>query len=114
MAETKKGQGAVRRGLTREEALEYHSREPQGKIQVVPTKPTSSQRDLSLAYTPGVAHACRGVTQGRSRPRPGAAGFSKPGRRPSGSYPSGEAARTRGVAVAGLGAGRRTALVCPR
>ena len=38
-----------RRQVTREEALEYHSREPQGKVQVVPTKPTGSQRDLSLA-----------------------------------------------------------------
>ncbi len=53
-----------RRGeVTREEALEYHSREPQGKVRVVPTKPTSSQRDLSLAYTPGVAHACRAIDE---------------------------------------------------
>ena len=39
-------------------ALEYHARSPAGKIEVVPTKPCSSQRDLSLAYTPGVAVPC--------------------------------------------------------
>ncbi|MBT6177929.1 MAG: NADP-dependent malic enzyme [Deltaproteobacteria bacterium] len=39
-------------------ALDYHSRAPAGKIEVVPTKPCSSQRDLSLAYTPGVAVPC--------------------------------------------------------
>ena len=44
--------------ITREEALEYHFREPRGKIEVVPTKPTATQRDLSLAYTPGVADPC--------------------------------------------------------
>ncbi len=44
--------------VTPEEALEYHAREPRGKIQVVPTKPTATQRDLSLAYTPGVAEPC--------------------------------------------------------
>ncbi|MFA5861802.1 MAG: NADP-dependent malic enzyme [Candidatus Thermoplasmatota archaeon] len=46
------------RRLTKEEVLEYHSREPRGKIAVVPTKPTSTQRDLSIAYTPGVAIPC--------------------------------------------------------
>ncbi len=39
----------------REEALRYHSEGRPGKIQVVPTKPTVTQRHLSLAYTPGVA-----------------------------------------------------------
>ena len=43
-----------RRGL----ALEYHARSPAGKIEVIPTKPCTSQRDLSLAYTPGVAVPC--------------------------------------------------------
>lgn len=38
-----------------EQALEYHRSFPAGKIGVIPTKPTSSQDDLSLAYTPGVA-----------------------------------------------------------
>ncbi|MEM4658656.1 MAG: phosphate acetyltransferase [Candidatus Methanosuratincola sp.] len=39
-------------------ALEYHSRKPKGKIEVVPTKPCLTQRDLSLAYSPGVADPC--------------------------------------------------------
>ncbi len=46
------------RKLTREEALEYHSRGRKGKIEVVPTKPTRTAEDLSLAYTPGVAEPC--------------------------------------------------------
>ena len=40
------------------EALEYHSSEPAGKVSVVPTKPCRTQHDLSLAYTPGVAVPC--------------------------------------------------------
>lgn len=44
--------------LTREDALRYHSKGKPGKIEVVPTKPYSSQRDLSLAYSPGVAEPC--------------------------------------------------------
>lgn len=44
--------------LTREDALRYHSQGKPGKIEVVPTKPYSSQRDLSLAYSPGVAEPC--------------------------------------------------------
>src|SRR5688572_244191 len=40
------------------EALEYHSGGRPGKIEVVPSKPTATQRDLSLAYTPGVAKPC--------------------------------------------------------
>jgi len=44
--------------LTREEALDYHRREPHGKVEVIPTKPTATQLDLSLAYTPGVAEPC--------------------------------------------------------
>ncbi len=42
----------------REDALRYHSQGRPGKIEVVPTKPYSSQRDLSLAYSPGVAEPC--------------------------------------------------------
>jgi len=42
----------------REQALAYHSEGRPGKIRVVPTKPTETQRDLSLAYTPGVAAPC--------------------------------------------------------
>jgi malate dehydrogenase (oxaloacetate-decarboxylating)(NADP+) len=41
-----------------EDALEYHSSSPAGKIAVTPTKPCRTQRDLSLAYTPGVAVPC--------------------------------------------------------
>jgi len=42
----------------RDEALEYHSKDRPGKTEVVPTKPTATQRDLALAYTPGVAKPC--------------------------------------------------------
>jgi malate dehydrogenase (oxaloacetate-decarboxylating)(NADP+) len=41
-----------------EDALEYHSAQPAGKLAIVPTKPCRTQRDLSLAYTPGVAVPC--------------------------------------------------------
>jgi malate dehydrogenase (oxaloacetate-decarboxylating)(NADP+) len=41
-----------------EDALEYHSSPPAGKVSVTPTKPCRTQRDLSLAYTPGVAVPC--------------------------------------------------------
>src|ERR1035438_2445755 len=41
-----------------QEALDYHSSAPAGKLAVVPTKPCLTQRDLSLAYTPGVAVPC--------------------------------------------------------
>ena len=42
----------------KEDALKYHSKGRPGKIEVVPTKPTNSKRDLSLAYSPGVAEPC--------------------------------------------------------
>ncbi len=42
-------------------ALQYHSEPRPGKIAVIPTKPLDTQRDLSLAYTPGVADACREI-----------------------------------------------------
>ena len=45
----------------REAALEYHRTPTRGKITVVPTKPLSNQRDLSLAYSPGVAYACLAI-----------------------------------------------------
>ena len=44
--------------IRREDVLDYHSRGRPGKIEVVPTKPTATARDLSLAYTPGVAEPC--------------------------------------------------------
>ena len=42
----------------RDAALEYHRAPTRGKISITPTKPLSNQRDLSLAYSPGVAYAC--------------------------------------------------------
>ncbi|HJW08077.1 MAG TPA: phosphate acyltransferase, partial [Holophagaceae bacterium] len=44
--------------VRKQEALDYHAIGRRGKIEVVPTKPTSTARDLSLAYTPGVAEPC--------------------------------------------------------
>lgn len=44
--------------ITKEEALRYHAEGKSGKIEVVPTKPYSTQMDLSLAYSPGVAEPC--------------------------------------------------------
>lgn len=49
--------------VTKEEALLYHSSGRKGKVEVVPTKPTLTQRDLSLAYSPGVAHPCLEIEQ---------------------------------------------------
>ena len=45
----------------REDALNYHSSDPPGKVTVVPTKPHGTQRDLSLAYSPGVAYPCEEI-----------------------------------------------------
>ena len=47
--------------ISKEEALEYHSRERKGKIEVIASKPCLTSRDLSLAYTPGVAEPCREI-----------------------------------------------------
>jgi len=44
--------------FTKKDALNYHSQGRPGKIEVIPTKPYSTQRDLSLAYSPGVAEPC--------------------------------------------------------
>src|SRR6056297_1288365 len=44
-----------------EDAPEYHREEPPGKIEISTTKPTNTQRDLSLAYSPGVAAPCREI-----------------------------------------------------
>ena len=44
-----------------EDALEYHSQDPPGKIEIATTKPTNTQRDLSLAYSPGVAAPCEAI-----------------------------------------------------
>ena len=45
----------------KKEALAYHARERRGKVEVIPTKPYSTQRDLSLAYSPGVAEPCKAI-----------------------------------------------------
>jgi len=49
--------------ITREQALAYHESGRPGKIKVVPTKPTLTADDLSLAYTPGVAEPCREIVK---------------------------------------------------
>ena len=45
------------------DALAYHSEGRPGKIEVVPTKPTQTKRDLSLAYSPGVAEPCLEISE---------------------------------------------------
>ncbi|WP_027189946.1 malic enzyme-like NAD(P)-binding protein [Fundidesulfovibrio putealis] len=47
--------------FTKEEALRYHSAARVGKLEVVPCKPFRNQKDLSMAYSPGVAEACREI-----------------------------------------------------
>ncbi len=49
--------------IRNQEALDYHSGWPAGKLEIAPTKPCMSQRDLSLAYTPGVAEPCRAIAE---------------------------------------------------
>ena len=49
--------------LRKQEALDYHSKGRPGKIEVIPTKATKSQRDLSLAYSPGVAIPCLEINE---------------------------------------------------
>jgi malate dehydrogenase (oxaloacetate-decarboxylating)(NADP+) len=49
--------------ITREDALRYHAEGRPGKVKVVPTKPTVTQQDLSMAYTPGVAEPCREIAK---------------------------------------------------
>jgi len=44
-----------------EDALDYHASDPPGKVEISTTKPTNTQRDLSLAYSPGVAAPCRRI-----------------------------------------------------
>ncbi|MCB0397089.1 MAG: NADP-dependent malic enzyme [Flavobacteriales bacterium] len=48
---------------SKQEALEYHAYGRPGKVEVIPTKPYSSQRDLSLAYSPGVAEPCVAISE---------------------------------------------------
>lgn len=46
---------------TKQEALEYHHSPRPGKVEVLPTKPCNTQKDLSMAYSPGVAEACMAI-----------------------------------------------------
>ena len=47
--------------VTNQEALDYHKFPNPGKFNIVPTKPMNNQRDLSLAYSPGVAVPCLAI-----------------------------------------------------
>ena len=49
--------------IRKQDALDYHSQGRPGKIEVIPSKPYSSQRDLSLAYSPGVAEPCLKIAE---------------------------------------------------
>lgn len=51
--------------LRKQQALEYHSKGRPGKIEVVPTKEAKTQRDLSLAYSPGVAEPCKEIAENK-------------------------------------------------
>ena len=51
----------------REAALHYHRAVPAGKLEIAPTKPMATQRDLSLAYSPGVAYACTEIAEDPSK-----------------------------------------------
>jgi len=54
---------STQKQLRKEQALEYHSSGRPGKIEVVPTKEAKTQRDLSLAYSPGVAEPCKEIAK---------------------------------------------------
>src|ERR1700741_471440 len=49
----------------KQDALDYHSQGKPGKIEVIPTKPYSTQRDLTLAYSPGVAEPCLAIAENK-------------------------------------------------
>src|SRR5215212_2588836 len=51
----------MQKPLRKQQALEYHSKGRPGKIEVIPTKEAKTQRDLSLAYSPGVAEPCKAI-----------------------------------------------------
>jgi malate dehydrogenase (oxaloacetate-decarboxylating)(NADP+) len=52
----------------RESALEFHRQPTPGKLAIVATKPLANQRDLALAYSPGVAFACQAIVEDPARP----------------------------------------------
>ena len=76
----------------REAALHYHRATPAGKLEIAPTKPMATQRDLALAYSPGVAYACTEIAEDPSK----AAELTARGNM--------VAVITNGTAVLGLGA----------
>ena len=51
----------------REAALRYHRAAPAGKLEIAATKPMATQRDLALAYSPGVAYACTEIAEDPSK-----------------------------------------------
>lgn len=51
--------------IRKQDALDYHAQGKPGKIEVIPTKPYASQRDLSLAYSPGVAEPCLRIAENK-------------------------------------------------
>ncbi len=53
--------------IRKDDALQYHTQDRAGKIEVKPSKPCLTQRDLSMAYTPGVADPCREIAKDRSK-----------------------------------------------
>ncbi|MFM2146437.1 MAG: hypothetical protein RL732_1273 [Bacteroidota bacterium] len=53
----------MKQELRKEQALEYHAKGRPGKIEVIPTKEAKTQRDLSLAYSPGVAEPCKEIAE---------------------------------------------------
>jgi malate dehydrogenase (oxaloacetate-decarboxylating)(NADP+) len=60
------GQAAAEPKFTRQEALQFHSEGRPGKLEIVPTKPMATQRDLSLAYSPGVAVPVEAIAENPS------------------------------------------------
>ncbi|MGB3076367.1 MAG: NADP-dependent malic enzyme, partial [Chitinophagales bacterium] len=53
--------------ISKQDALNYHSKGRPGKIEVVPTKETKTQRDLALAYSPGVAEPCLEIAENKDK-----------------------------------------------
>jgi len=53
----------MQKNIRKQEALDYHSKDRPGKIEVIPTKATKTQKDLSLAYSPGVAIPCTEIKE---------------------------------------------------
>ena len=53
--------------FTTEEALNYHELPRRGKLECIPVKPCNNQKDLSLAYSPGVALACKAIADDESK-----------------------------------------------